>query len=309
MLAYATVAIMLLLPAPTVAVELQTSGGMDARLMHKDGNTKGILEGLFLNVRKVFRDAEGDRLILVGQMDADDNFERIRPYQTYLQYKGPLGRWNLRAGHYILPYGLLAYYDTERLLLQTQELTNLGIKLDTGVEALGYWESWDYAVSVSQGVGRRRFSDVDENKLVTARMGWWADEARVGLSGIAGDVLLAEEVSHAQVIRRTKRLALDASLPWERWTGRAELAFGTDDGRDVGGGFLGIDVALRPDLEANMTYARWERGASTNSGGAGLTYRFRPGLFLRVADEQEFDGRRSNTFSAQVYYEFSKSLF
>lgn len=299
----------LLAPALAAAAGLQVSGGMDARLRHRDGSTRGVMEGLFLNTRKVIQDAKGDRWIFVGQLDADHNLEKVRAYQTYLQYKGPLGRWNLRAGHYILPFGLLAYYDTERLLLQTQEPTSLGIKLDTGAEALGYWESWDYAVSVSQGSGRRRFSDADGNKLLTARFGWSADEARVGLSGMMGDVLLAEEVSPAPVIRDTKRVALDASLPWERWTFRSELAFGSDDGRSVGGGFLGADMALGADWEANLKFARWERGVSTNSGGAGLTYRLRPGLFLRVADEQEFNGRHSNTFSAQVYYEFSKSLF
>lgn len=292
-----------------MAAELQVSGGMDARLRHRDGNTSGVVEGLFLNARKVFRDAKGDRLILVGQLDADDNFERIRPYQSYLQYKGPLGRWNLRAGHYILPFGLLAYYDTERLPLQTQELTSLGIKLDTGVEALGYWESWDYAVSVSQGVGRRRLSDTDANKLLTARLGWSADETRAGLSAMTGDVLLAEEVSSGQVLRRTKRLALDASIPWESCTFRSEVAIGTDDDKGVGGGLVGADVALSSDWEVNTKYARWERGASASTGGAGLTYRFRPGLFFRVADEQELDGRLSNKFSAQVYYEFSKSIF
>lgn len=298
------------LPSVAAGAGLQVSGGLDGRLRLRGDDAKAVLEGAFLNARKVFGDEQGDRVIAVAQADADDNFERIRPYQTYLQYKGALGRWNLRAGHYLLPFGLLAYYDTERLLLQTIEYANFGIKLDTGVQALGYWDSWDYAVSVSEGVGRRRLSDVDGNKVVGVRLGWSSDETRIGLSGLAGDVLLAEEVTRSATIRRTKRAALDAAVPWERWTARAELSGGTDDGRDVGGGFLGLDAALHPDLEANMKYAHWERsGASTNSAGAGLSYRFRPGLFLRAADEQEFHGRRSNTLSAQVYYEFSKTLF
>ncbi|MCM8778174.1 MAG: hypothetical protein NC834_00025 [Candidatus Omnitrophica bacterium] len=79
------------------------------------------LEGLFLNFRKVFSDAKGDRLIAVGQLDMDQNFEKIRPYQTYFQYKGPLGKWNIRAGHYILSFGLLSDYDTERLVLKAIE--------------------------------------------------------------------------------------------------------------------------------------------------------------------------------------------
>ncbi len=306
---YAALAAVFLLQAAASAGGLQVSGGLDARLRSQEGSAKGVLEGLFLNARKVFRDAQGDRLVLVGQLDADDNFARIRPYQTYLQYKGPLGRWNVRAGHYILPFGLLAYYDTERLLLRTQELTSLGIKLDTGVEALGYRGSWDYAVSVSQGTGRRRLSDTGGSKLVTARLGWSADEVRAGLSGLAGGVLAAEGPSPAPVDRRTTRLALDASYPWERWTFRSELALGTDDGRRAGGGILAADLALGRDWEANMKYAYWDSGKALNTGGAGLTWRLRPALFLRAAAERERGGRRADTFSAQVYYEFSKSLF
>lgn len=306
----ALLAVVAFLPSIAAGAGVHVSGGLDGRLRLRDGNAKAVLEGAFLNARKVFRDEQGDRVIAVAQADADDNFERIRPYQTYLQYKGALGRWNLRAGHYLLPFGLLAYYDTERLLLRTIEYANLGIKLDTGIQTLGYWGSWDYAVSVSEGMGRRRLSDADGNKVVTGRIGWWSDETRVGLSAMSGDVLPAEEVTHAATIRRTRRAALDASIPWEQWTARAELAGGTDDGRDVGGGFLGLDAALHPDLEANMKYSHWERaGSSTDSVGAGLSYRFRPGLFFRIADEQEFAERRANTVTGQVYYEFSKTLF
>lgn len=301
---------LLALPSLAAGAGLQLSGGLDGRLRVRSGDTKAVLEGAFFNARKVFKDEQGDRVIAVAQLDADDNFERIRPYQTYLQYKGALGRWNLRAGHYILPFGLLAYYDTERLLLQTIEYANLGIKLDTGVQALGYWRSWDYAVSVSEGVGDRRFTDVDGNKVVGGRIGWSSDDTRIGLSAIAGDVLLAEQVTRTFTIRRTRRAALDASIPWERWTARAELSGGADDGRDVGGGFLGLDAALHPDLEANMKYSHWERGAqAADSAGAGLSYRVRPGLFLRIAGEHDFQGRRTNTLSAQAYYEFSKTLF
>ena len=304
-------AVLACLPSAAAAgAGVQLSGGLDGRLRLRDGRAKAVLEGAFLNARKVFRDEQGDRLIAVAQVDADDNFERIRPYQTYLQYKGALGRWNLRAGHYLLPFGLLAYYDTERFLLQTIEFTNLGIKLDTGLQAFGYRGSWDYALSVSEGVGSRRLFDNDGNKVLTGRLGWWSDETRVGVSAMAGDVLLAEQVTPSATVRRTRRVGLDASIPWERWTARAEISGGTDDRGDVGGGFLGLDAALHTDLEANMKYAHWERGGqSANSAGAGLTYRFRPGLFFRLADEQEFEGIRSNTLSAQVYYEFSKILF
>ena len=108
-----------MLSASAFADGLQLSGGVDGRYTREnhpqhDGTE---LRGLFLNLRQVWSDEQGDRWIGVGQVDFDSNFENIAPYQVYLQYKGPLGKWNARAGLYLLPFGLLATYDTERLLL------------------------------------------------------------------------------------------------------------------------------------------------------------------------------------------------
>lgn len=141
-------------PCLSSAGNFQISGGADIRFKKVDGGENHVeLEGLFFNFRKVFSDKKGDRLIAVVQLDIDHNFKDIRSYQTYLQYKGALGKWNIRAGHYILPFGLLSDYDTERLALQTIELLSLGLKLDTGMELLGYIGDFDYAISLSQGVG------------------------------------------------------------------------------------------------------------------------------------------------------------
>ena len=146
----------LLMPADAPAQALTVSGGVDLRALFPEGYERAlVLQGLFLNARRVFRDDLGDRWIVVAQGDADSNFTEVRPYQLYLQYKGPLGRWNVRAGHYVVPFGLLAEYDTERFVLDAVEEENIGLKLDTGIEALGYAGAWDWATSVSAGAGRR----------------------------------------------------------------------------------------------------------------------------------------------------------
>lgn len=155
---------------------LQLSGGLDGRLTNdrepdgEDPGTRARLEGAFLNLRKVWSDDLGDRWIGVAQVDVDDNARRIRPYQVYLQYKGPLGVWNLRGGHYLLPFGLLATYDTERLLLEGLEKTSLGIRKDTGVALLGRLGSWDYAASLTDGLSDVRFVDGDARPTFTGRL-------------------------------------------------------------------------------------------------------------------------------------------
>lgn len=310
-------AVALLLPliiVPSVALSqgVQLSGGMDARYIAEDGTQKAELEGLFLNLRKVISDEEGDRWILVGQVDAEKNLEEIRPYQTYIQYKGPLGKWNVRAGHYILPFGLLADYDTERLVLRGLEPLSLGIKLDTGVELLGFVREFDYAVSVSQGVGRERLSDVDENKLISGRIGWQGEDINIGLSVLTGRVLTEE----GSVIRRDlgadtfyeRRVGLDFTKYSGPLVLRGEAVIGRDDSVTVGGGILKADYALTPVLELNLKYTYWQRNGERNFAGAGITYALYKGLFLRIADEYQFGKEDENVATIQFYYEFSKHL-
>jgi len=292
---------------------LNVSGGADARYVNTQGRShRGVLEGLFLNVRQVFSDAQGDRWIAVGQLDLDDNVDKIRPYQTYLQYKGPLGRWNIRAGHYILPFGLLSSHDTERLLLTTLEPFSVGIKLDTGLEIFGFQGPLDYAISVSQGVGRRHLTDVDDDKLVVGRLEWDHETLTLGLSGLIGTVLQAEEAELNSGRLYEKRLAVDMTT---KTLGplivRMEGILGENGGprgQTVGGGLLLADYALSSKLELNFKAGHWQERGGRNFLGAGLTYQVVKGLFLRMADTYQLGREERNVAAAQVYAEFSRSF-
>lgn len=301
------------LPGPAIAGAIQISGGVDGRYINTEGHShRGTLEGLFLNVRQVFSDAKGDRVIAVGQLDFDENFDKVRPYQTYLHYKGPLGRWNVMAGHYILPFGLLASHDTERLLLNTLEPFSLGIKLDTGVQVFGFQGPVDYAVSVSQGVGRRRLTDVDDDKLLVGRMGWDQEAFVVGVSGLLGEVFQTEETGINSGGRYEKRVAVDfTTKTLGPWILRAEGVVGENGGprhETVGGGLLLADYALTPRLELNLKGAHWQERGGRNFLGAGFTYQVVRGVFLRLADTYLFGKEERNVGQLQVYAEFSRSF-
>lgn len=298
--------VIFLIPIPNLsdAGVFQISGGIDARYKNTDGSENDIkLEGLFLNFRKIFSDEKGDRIIAVGQIDIEDNFNEIRPYQTYLQYKGPLGRWNLRAGHYILPYGLLADYDTERLLLRTIENINLGIKLDTGMEVLGQTGEYNYALSASQGVGRERLSDVDGNKLVVGRLAWEGEDVTLGLSGLLGNVLADNNGNPYK-----SRFGLDFTTYVGPLTFRSELDIGKEQGRLVGGGVLLVDYVLSPKWETNFKISHWQQNGPKNFVAAGVSYNVYQRLFLRMANEYEFGKEERNVLSLQIYWDFIKNL-
>jgi hypothetical protein len=291
----------------------QVSGGADGRYINTNGDENDVeLEGLFLNVRKVFSDEKGDRFIAVGQVDVDHNFEDIKPYQTYLQYKGPLGKWNIRAGHYILPFGLLFEYDTERLILKTLEPLSLGIKLDTGIELLGFLGNFDYAVSLSQGAGRNRLTDIDNDKIITARIGWQGEDISIGISGLTGEVLTDKgSIIRKEIWQNTfyeKRLGLDITKYMGPLITRVELLIGEDSDESVGGGLLKTDYALTSKIELNLKYAHWQRSGGRNFAGAGFSYELSKGLFLRIADEHQFGKEDENVATFQTYFEWLKQF-
>jgi hypothetical protein len=288
---------------------LTVSGGIDGRFTHESApaDTNAELTGVFLNLRKVWSDDIGDRWIGVGQVDFDHNFQDVRPYQVYLQYKGPLGKWNVRGGHFLLPFGLLATYDTERLVLQGLEEASLGIRKDTGIQALGHFGRWDYAVALTLGVGDRRLLPVDSSRLLTGRLAYIGDTGQVGLSLLAGR-LLPDARNEAGGVRDEWRLGADATKSLGRLTLRAEALGGATEGRAVGGGILLADYALGPKLELNTRAAYWREQSEPYAVGVGLTYRPWTRLYVRVADSQVFGERDSNVFTAQIYFEFSKAF-
>ena len=301
-----------MLSASAFADGLQLSGGVDGRYTREnhpqhDGTE---LRGLFLNLRQVWSDEQGDRWIGVGQVDFDSNFENIAPYQVYLQYKGPLGKWNARAGLYLLPFGLLATYDTERLLLTGIENTSLGIRQDVGAQVFGRFGDWDYAVSLTDGLSDIRFADARANPVLTARLAYVKEDWQVGLSMFIGrpwarfEPLVGEEETSAGFTQE-RLLALDAVKSFGPLTVRAEASGGTENGRGVWGGVMLADYALTPKLDVNTRYAYWHRDGDSQSVGFGLSYNVGRGLFLRIADNYEFGKQEKHALTTQIYFEFS----
>lgn len=286
---------------------LQVSGGVDSRVNHetRSDHTEAELHGLFLNLRKVWSDETGDRWIGVSQIDFDDNFSDIHPYQVYLQYKGPLAKWNLRAGHYLLPFGLLSNYDTERLLLQGLEEISLGIRKDTGAELFGRVGDWDYAVSVTEGLGDAHFIDSRANPLLSSRVAYVQDDWQVGLSTLIGQVVFDGRNDFNHDDAQERRFALDTSKSWGPLTLHAEGIGGTENGEPVGGGIALADYALTDKLELNTRYAYWHGAADYQFAGIGLSYQILQGLFVRFSDNYEFGHQEKNTLTAQIYFEFT----
>jgi hypothetical protein len=306
-----TILLLALSASGATAQSLQVSGGFDTR--YKKGSNEPNtfeLRGAFLNLRKVFSDELGDRLILVTQYDFEDNFRESHFYYTYAQIKGPLGKINFRIGRYVLPFGLLTYYDTERLLLQTLEKQSLGIKTDVGAQVFGYVGDLDYAFSISNGVGRY-WKDIDRNKLLIARLGLAGEDTRAGLSCLNGQIFtpMTREFPFDSYAYR-QRLAFDIEHYYDLFIIRSELLYGSEEGVKVGSGFVGVDYSITPTIDVNLMYAVWNKKTNMHLAGVGFSYNFLSGAYLRFADTFQIINKKvvNNEFQIQIYVEFRSSM-
>lgn len=292
----ALIALLLVLPMSAAAQVL--SGGVDAR--YTSGEAVEV-RGVFLNWRQVWSDELGDRWIGVAQVDLEHNLSEVLPYQMYAQYKGPLGRWNVRVGHTFVPFGLLATFDTERLLMQGIEEQTIGIRLDTGVAVLGRAGSIDYVGAISSGTGHPRDIGRSAAPLFSGRVAYVSGDYQLGFS------LLNGEIVHDSASPVRKRLgSVDGTALLGRATIRAELVAGTTEGEKTEGGLVLADYTVTPRFDLNGRYAEWEQMRSASIGG---TVRLDRGFAVRVAAQHHFNEPhegRQNEIGVQLYYEFQK---
>lgn len=289
---------------------LTMSGGLDVRATSSN-ETDLVLEGAFLNFRQVFTQGGADRWIVVLQADSGDNFESPHLYQTYVQLKGPLGRWNVRAGRLIVPFGLLANYDSERLVLNTLEPLTLGVKLDQGLQLHGFTADVDYAFAVTRGIR-------DHDAIVTGRLGRTFGPLQLGVSVLTGTLPEVASKESVEVPGRVlsnvplvdkRRLGVDTTLEAGPGLWRAEAVAGTDGGSFVKGAYAEYEHALDARWSVTINGGVWEGEDRRWRYGTALARDFGAGRWLRMGyvDEREPEGR-DHALVVQFYWEFSRAL-
>lgn len=298
------------MPTAIKAQGITLSGGVDSRLTTEEG-TDARLEGAFLNYRQVFL-AEGvDRWIAVAQADSGTNADNPHLYQTYLQYKGPLGRLNAVAGRLIVPFGLLATYDSERQLLTTMEPLSTSIKLAQGAEVHGFHGDKTYAFAVTTAPG-------GNGAVVTGRLAHNWDDGNIGMSVLAGSLpetatkdsleRISSILENTQVVSK-RRLAIDATRVNGPDLIRSELIAGTDDGRFVKGAYLNYERALNANWTFGTNIGHWAGSSTRRHYGLALSRSFDNSVTLRTAYTKADDAEgRSHQFLVQLYWEFSHAL-
>lgn len=159
----------------------------------------GSFEYLSLAVRKTFSDSRGDRLILFINGEVHDNLHGHMLHEGYLRYKGPLSRWNITIGRFALPFGTITTYPSSRYLWAGLEEYSLGIEADDGALFSGVMSHFDYALSLTRGVGAHGSFERLGKGLLVGKLSFPlnSDESVVvGASGAVGTVLLHDSINN-----------------------------------------------------------------------------------------------------------------
>lgn len=271
------------------------------------------IKGIGFSLRKIFADKTADRLILFSVIDIENikydlnNNIEFMIDQLYLQYKGPLGRWNVSFGRYILPFGLLSTYSSKRLLVETSEYETIGLETDSGILLSGFIGNFEYAASLSLGVGMQRWVDIDNEQLFVLRCGYQTPEfedLKAGLSLCSGRVLY-EKNHDMEVYMYKKIMAVDLTKYFSGGVLRTEICFGKEDNGQLLSIFSGLDYALMPKLEINLGYSYLEKSYSgINKLILGLSTNIYNFTF-RIAQKFSLKKDKNNEFVLQVYKIFN----
>ncbi|MFQ3675039.1 MAG: hypothetical protein SNJ64_00670 [Endomicrobiia bacterium] len=269
------------------------------------------LHAIGVSLRKTFADKLGDRLTLFLLAETMHNFKKTMIDQGYVQYKGPLGKWNITLGRYRLPFGLLPDYSTNRLLITTVESETIGLSSDNGLQLSGTIKDFDYAISLSQGIGQKFKSiDKDKNGLVSFRLGYQGvdfEDFKVGISGLFGKII-SDENNDSSVLNK-KLLSIDLTKYSGRRVFRGEFSFGEENDEKLLGIFLGSDYALFPKTDINLGYSlvKLSEYKKIHFLNVGLTFSLFSGFQIRIAQKMPIKMEKGkNELLFQVYYIFSR---
>ncbi len=212
-----------------------------------------FLDNIRFSVRKNIADKKADRFTLFLLIHENDMFSNIKVKDSFIKYKGPMGRWNITFGRFGIPYGLKYYYSTDALPFSTVEDYTVGMDNDNGIMVSGVTRFIDYALSVTHGYNSGNLYGYPLNGLITGRIGTQfgiASEFTIGLSSLisySSDKCYYKE-------RISKYLAgIDCIAYISRAILRAEVSGGFENERKIAIGFLGMDYSIHPKFEINFT--------------------------------------------------------
>lgn len=254
----------------------------------------------------------GARLQLLWESDErGTRMDKVRVSEAYGFYRFlfPGVSASFRAGQFVLPFGLMAIYDTPLQPIQPLYEKSLGLRVDTGIMLEGDYNVYHYAASLTRGVGPNK-GDEDETAVLTFRLSRvlpaniWG--RRLGQFQVGGSLLsgrlpvtgFSTELPPSgqsgartsnQYVKKT-RFAADGEWVYGNFYGRGEIVFGSDDQDSVWGYFAEGNYRFARGFSAVAFGKRWnfpDKPERAQTFGVGLNYDLTKRLTIRSLAEYE----------------------
>ena len=218
------------------------------------------------DVHKVFTGEKGDWGTAVVQgyvtridnqkkhpafFEGEDDWELVYRIFNFNYTALARGRFNIRVGHFEIPYGLEHLVNTNGTLRDYTHGRNIGVKADWGVGVNGEFDAFEYEIGLSRGSGNAYFS-TGNPYILAGRVGTPRDKNVVaGFSFMQGDVA---RPGTAQKVLRRKRFGPDIQVHRGPWSVLAEASYGEDQGNMVVNGLVELD--WRSPAESWLIYTQ-----------------------------------------------------
>lgn len=155
------------------------------------------------------------------------------------------GKFNIRIGHFEIPYGLEQLVGTNGTLRQLTATTR-GIKSDWGVSLNGTLPSLEYEIALTQGSDNELTSRQDP-QIFSGRVSTLSNKNTVtGLSWFTGDVLVENGITGQ------KKIGVDIAYYYYQWQLMMESSLGRIEENDTKNFF--IEGLWRNTIETLSTY-------------------------------------------------------
>lgn len=248
----------------------------------------------------------GVRLQLLIENDNRDsqiNVARLSEAYGFYRFLFPGVSANVRVGQFVLPFGLIAIYDTPLQPIQPLYEKSLGLRVDRGVMLEGDWGVYHYAGSITTGAGPNR-PDIDDTWVYTFRLdrtfptrlgrfqvGGSAMSGRGPVTSFGTELPPSGQSRALNYIDRT-RFAADGVYQRGPILARGELVFGADDQEQVWGYFAEVNYKHRDRLTLVGFTRRWNfptKPERIHTFAIGANYDLGRGFIVRSLFEYERD--------------------
>jgi hypothetical protein len=246
----------------------------------------------------------GVRLQLVLENDNRESqikVARLSEAYAFYRFLFPGVSANVRAGQFVLPFGLIAIYDTPLQPIQPLYEKSLGLRVDRGFMLEGDWGVYHYAGSITTGAGPNR-PDTDNTWVYTFRLertfptrlgrfqvGGSALSGRGPVTTFATELPPSGQSRALRYVDRT-RFAVDGVYLRGSLLARGELVFGADDQDPVWGYFAEGNYRTTSRLTVVGFTRRWnfpQKPERIQTLAAGANYDLGKGFILRSLFEYE----------------------